>query len=99
VGSIETQLIYLNGSACQDFTKGNWEPPFALMIDRGDCVFVEKVRRAQHAGARAVIIADNKCLCTDNECMRHTGDAFCETVLPFMVMHTFSGYSYIELKP
>ncbi|KDO23286.1 hypothetical protein SPRG_11600 [Saprolegnia parasitica CBS 223.65] len=84
VGSLETQLIYLNTSACEDFPKGNWEPPFALMIDRGDCVFVEKVRRAQHAGARAVVVADNKCLCSDIACMRQTGDNFCETVLPFM---------------
>ncbi|RQM27316.1 hypothetical protein B5M09_002784 [Aphanomyces astaci] len=85
VGSLQTQLIYVNGTGCEDFPKGaNWEPPYALMIDRGDCVFVDKVRRAQHAGARAVIIADNKCLCSDLDCMRRTGDSFCEVVLPYM---------------
>ncbi|KAG6974660.1 hypothetical protein JG687_00000222 [Phytophthora cactorum] len=84
MGSLQTQLVYTSESGCEEIKNGDWEPPFALMLDRGDCHFVEKVRRAQHAGARAVLIADNKCLCTDVECLRETGDDFCETVLPFM---------------
>ena len=39
--------------------------PFVLMVDRGDCHFVAKVRRAQHLGAAAVVVADNTCLCED----------------------------------
>ncbi|KAK1945262.1 Vacuolar-sorting receptor 1 [Phytophthora citrophthora] len=84
MGSLQTQLVYTSESGCEEIKNSDWEPPFALMLDRGDCHFVEKVRRAQHAGARAVLIADNKCLCTDVECLRETGDDFCETVLPFM---------------
>lgn len=84
VGSLQTQLIYANASACERLSNDQWEPPFALLVERGGCHFVEKVRNAQHAGARAVLIADNKCLCSDSECLRHTGDNFCETVLPFM---------------
>ncbi|KAG7398836.1 Vacuolar-sorting receptor 1 [Phytophthora boehmeriae] len=84
MGSLQTQLVYTTDSGCEEIKSQGWEPPFALMLDRGDCHFVEKVRRAQHAGARAVLIADNKCLCTDVECLRETGDDFCETVLPFM---------------
>jgi len=45
-----------------------WPIPFILMMDRGGCSFVQKVRNAQHAGAAGVIIADNICLCTDLEC-------------------------------
>ncbi|TMW56705.1 hypothetical protein Poli38472_006715 [Pythium oligandrum] len=84
MGSLQTQLIYTNSTGCGKIEAGNWEPPFALLLDRGDCHFVEKVRNAQHAGARAVLISDSKCLCTDTECLRATGDDFCETVLPFM---------------
>lgn len=85
VGSLQTQLVYTNSTGCSKIASEGWEPPFALLLDRGDCHFVEKVRNAQHAGARAVLIADNKCLCTDTECLLSTGDDFCETVLPFMV--------------
>lgn len=85
IGSLQTQLIYTNSTGCEKIVADNWEPPFALLLDRGDCHFVEKVRQAQHAGARAVLIADSKCLCTDTECLASTGDDFCETVLPFMV--------------
>ena len=84
-GSLQTQLIYANSTGCEKLTNEAWEPPFALMLDRVECHFVEKVRQAQHAGARAVLIADSKCLCTDTECLKVTGDDFCETVLPFMV--------------
>lgn len=37
-------------------------PPFTaliVLVDRGDCTFVTKVRAAQNAGAAAVIVADN----------------------------------------
>ena len=42
-----------------------WQSPYIVMIDRGDCTFVTKVRHAQHAGASGVIIADNVFLCDD----------------------------------
>lgn len=84
MGSLQTQLIYANASGCDRIDASKWEPPFALLLDRGNCHFVEKVRNAQHAGARAVLIGDNKCLCSDPECLAATGDDFCETLLPFM---------------
>ena len=40
-----------------------WKSPFILMVDRGDCTFVTKVRHAQHAGAAGVIVADDICVC------------------------------------
>lgn len=89
LGSLQTQLILSNSTACHELnTTGDWERPFALLIDRGDCHFVIKVRNAQHRGASAVIIADNKCLCSDVECMEETGDTVCEKYLPFMVRLT-----------
>lgn len=30
-----------------------------LIVERGDCTFVDKARRAQKAGAKAVIVCDN----------------------------------------
>jgi hypothetical protein len=33
--------------------------PLIVMVDRGDCTFVTKVRNAQTAGAQAVIVVDN----------------------------------------
>lgn len=40
-----------------------WQSPYILMVDRGGCTFVQKVRNAQRVGAAGVIIADNSCLC------------------------------------
>lgn len=63
-GSIEQKVIYTTEDLCApptDATK--WHPPFILLIDRGGCSFVQKVRNAQHAGAAAAVIADNACQC------------------------------------
>ena len=62
-----------------------WESPFILMVDRGECTFVQKVRNAQHFGAAAVIIADDVCLCgTEKSCVpRRKGDP-CEPNEPIM---------------
>lgn len=65
------------------------KPPFILMVDRGDCAFVQKVRNAQRHGAAGVVIADNTCLCSDQECMSQQTDEngmqpACETAEPVM---------------
>lgn len=83
-GSFVTPLVNGNASACEPFTFGDAIPPFAVLLERGGCHFVQKVRNAQHAGASAVVMVDNSCLCTDAECMKTTGDTTCEAVLPFM---------------
>jgi len=61
-----------------------WPSPFILMVDRGGCTFVKKVRNAQRAGAAGVIIADNTCLCTDTKCIEESGLQVCETSEPIM---------------
>lgn len=61
-----------------------WKAPFILMVDRGSCTFVKKVRNAQKIGAAAVIIADNTCLCTAGDACTSDGDTFCETKEPIM---------------
>lgn len=83
-GSLVSPLVNGNASACEPFTFGDAIPPFAVLLERGGCHFVQKVRNAQHAGASAVVMVDNSCLCTDSECMKTTGDTTCEAVLPFM---------------
>lgn len=57
------------------------------MVDRGECTFVQKVRTAQHAGAVAVIVADNVCQCENEECQKAVSSADvsqCEKVEPIM---------------
>jgi len=61
-----------------------WQSPFILMVDRGDCTFVQKVRNAQKIGAAAVIIADSTCLCSAGDSCVSEGDSFCETKEPIM---------------
>ena len=61
-----------------------WKSPFILMVDRGECTFVKKVRHAQKMGAAAVILADNTCLCSAGDSCVSDGDTFCETKEPVM---------------
>jgi len=61
-----------------------WQAPFILMVDRGDCTFVKKVRNAQRAGAAGVIIADTTCLCTAGDSCTGDGEELCETRVPVM---------------
>jgi len=60
-------------------------PPFILMVDRGNCAFVQKVRNAQRNGAAGVVIADKTCLCSDQECISQQPEGTgCETAEPVM---------------
>ena len=64
-----------------------WKAPFILMVDRGDCSFVVKVRNAQKAGAAAALIADNVCLCNaGSSCTPESNMVYqeCETKEPIM---------------
>lgn len=98
-GSIAQNVYYADADLCGndvDTSKGYpartmengvmkpWESPFILMVDRGGCTFVKKVRNAQRAGAAGVIIADNACLCSDQACMTAMGTTQCETAEPIM---------------
>lgn len=98
-GSIAQNVYYADDELCDDVdaTKGYprrekdedgvmkaWETPFILMVDRGSCTFVKKVRNAQRAGAAGVIIADNVCLCSDTDCKAVNGQLTCESTEPIM---------------
>jgi hypothetical protein len=62
-----------------------WKSPFILMVDRGDCTFVIKVRNAQKSGAVGVLIADSTCLCEAGDtCQPDIDDEECESKEPIM---------------
>jgi PA domain len=98
-GSIAQSVYYADSDLCdanvntrggypeRDMDKDGkmkpWESPYILMVDRGGCTFVQKVRNAQRSGAAGVVIADNTCLCNDSECTANNGGA-CETTEPIM---------------
>lgn len=95
-GSIQQTVYYANQDLCDsnvDNTKGfpqrkdgePWPSPYILMVDRGGCTFVKKVRNAQRSGAAGVIIADNKCLCSaGDKCKPDSADEVCEMKEPIM---------------
>uniref|UniRef100_A0A7S3DXD1 PA domain-containing protein n=1 Tax=Entomoneis paludosa TaxID=265537 RepID=A0A7S3DXD1_9STRA len=92
-GSIQQQVYYTENNLCTDSnidkTKlfphtGEVETPFILMVDRGECTFVTKVRNAQHFGAAAVLIADDKCQCERANCAPGYPGQMCESVEPMM---------------
>ncbi|KAL7567368.1 hypothetical protein ACA910_010263 [Epithemia clementina (nom. ined.)] len=92
--------------------------PFLLMINRGggnggddeedgiSCSFIQQVRNAQHIGAAGVLIADNRCLCSDHECLKMTNGTnnmmACQSRLPILANdgsgHDITIPSYLMLK-
>jgi len=61
-----------------------WPSPYILMVDRGICTFVTKVRNAQRSGAAGVIIADNSCLCDAGKTCFSEPGVECEEREPIM---------------
>ena len=66
--TIVRNLYYTKRPLCNGQTPGTPDSiksgGYFLMVERGDCSFVEKIRNAQRENATAVIIADNTCLCS-----------------------------------
>ena len=98
-GSIAQNVYYADSDLCdptvdtragypirptKDGKMEPWPTPYLLMVDRGDCSFVQKVRNAQRSGAAGVIIADNTCLCKDSDCVSANGEDTCQTAEPIM---------------
>jgi len=88
-GAIQSLLQHANNDLCSGpldrNTLSSPGQPFILMVDRGSCTFVQKVRNAQHSGAVAVIIADNTCQCkhVKDGCVLEAG-TLCEEREPLM---------------
>jgi len=80
---VNTRGGYPAREADKDGKMKPWPSPYILMVDRGGCTFVQKVRNAQRSGAAGVVIADNTCLCSDQECTASNNGA-CETTEPIM---------------
>eukprot|EP00591_Stephanopyxis_turris_P004981 CAMPEP_0195515146 /NCGR_PEP_ID=MMETSP0794_2-20130614/6321_1 /TAXON_ID=515487 /ORGANISM="Stephanopyxis turris, Strain CCMP 815" /LENGTH=536 /DNA_ID=CAMNT_0040643529 /DNA_START=134 /DNA_END=1744 /DNA_ORIENTATION=- len=100
-GSIAQMVYYADSDLCDSIinTRGGypirpkdstgkmepWPTPFILMVDRGGCTFVQKVRNAQRNGASGVIIADNLCLCRDGAtCTSNDPMHTCQSGEPIM---------------
>lgn len=94
-GSIQQNVYYSDSNLCDPNvdTSGGfperkdglpWPSPYILMVDRGGCSFVIKVRNAQRSGAAAVIIADFSCLCSAGDACSSEPGEDCETQEPYM---------------
>jgi len=99
-GSLQQSLYYADSDLCDpqvdrrigypirakddDGRMLPWPTPLILMVDRGGCTFVQKVRNAQRAGAAGVIIADNTCLCKFSDVCHSDPGVDCETREPIM---------------
>jgi hypothetical protein len=84
-GSILQNVQYTTENLCSPFQPpSHWRSSFILMVDRGDCTFVQKVRNAQHAGAVAVVIADNVCQCKHDKTCTPEKNSVCEKHEPVM---------------
>jgi hypothetical protein len=84
-GSILQNVLYTEEDLCSDFkVPSHWKSPFILMVNRGGCTFVQKVRNGQHAGAVAVVIADNACQCKHDKVCTPDANTECEKHEPIM---------------
>jgi hypothetical protein len=86
-GASIIQNVYYSTSnplLCEPLQSISWKSPFILLIDRGGCSFVQKVRNAQHSGAAAVIIADSQCQCKAKDICTSEPGMDCEDHEPIM---------------
>ena len=98
--SIQQTLFYADSDLCDSNvnTRGGypiranesdgkmepWPSPFILMVDRGGCTFVQKVRNAQRSGAVGVIVADTTCLCSAMDTCTSEPGVDCQSQEPIM---------------
>jgi len=82
--AVDTRKGYPIRSKDNDGNMLPWPSPYILMVDRGGCTFVQKVRNAQRSGAAGVIIADNTCLCAAGDACHSDPGTDCETREPIM---------------
>eukprot|EP00980_Cylindrotheca_fusiformis_P009906 scaffold2194_cov130-Cylindrotheca_fusiformis.AAC.2 len=86
--SIHAELFYTTRQLCGNETPGTPENiqtiNYFLLVNRGGCSFVEKVRNAQRDNATAVIIADTHCVCGDNNTCVDNSTQECEDVVPVL---------------
>jgi hypothetical protein len=71
----------------------NWKQPFILLAERGGkCSFVSNARFAQEAGASALVLVDNHCLCADKDCVdQFKDDKSCQEHEPSLVDNGSAG--------
>jgi len=81
--NVNTRIGYPKRSTDASGKQMPWPSPYILMVDRGGCTFVTKVRNGQRSGAAGVIIADNSCLCTAGDTCTNEGFD-CEENEPIM---------------
>jgi len=82
--TVDTKKGYPIRSKGKDGKMEAWPSPYILLVDRGGCSFVKKVRNAQRSGAAGVVIADNTCLCSDKDCVSDSGEDICQPAEPIM---------------
>mmetsp|Transcript_4315 Transcript_4315/g.7460 ORF Transcript_4315/g.7460 Transcript_4315/m.7460 type:complete len:573 (-) Transcript_4315:1-1719(-) len=92
-GSIAQNVVFVDSNLCSTDIRSSQIypmadnaliPPYIMMVNRGECTFVTKVRNAQKSGAAAVLIADTTCLCRDSECVPTNPNVQCEEREPTM---------------
>lgn len=60
INSVTAKAVFAEPfQACAELQNGESLSGHIAIIERGDCTFVDKARRAMNAGAKAVIIFDN----------------------------------------
>jgi len=81
-------LYYTRRTLCDEETAGTpttvQKHTYFLLVDRGGCSFVEKVRNAQKDNITAVLIADDRCLCSGTSATVCQSDQPCEDSEPVM---------------
>jgi hypothetical protein len=94
-GSISTYVYFIDRPLCHEivfsnttqiypFHTGGLKYPFILLADGSNCSAVAKARHAQLAGASALVIADEQCRCSDNNCTDKFGPE-CQPSDPVLV--------------
>mmetsp|Transcript_28463 Transcript_28463/g.74790 ORF Transcript_28463/g.74790 Transcript_28463/m.74790 type:complete len:793 (+) Transcript_28463:124-2502(+) len=67
---------------CKPLTNGDDLAGNVVVVKRGGCMFIEKVRHAQHAGADSVIVVDNRPTDPNTKLFTMSGDGVDDVNIP-----------------
>eukprot|EP00035_Acanthoeca_spectabilis_P006217 m.121951 g.121951 ORF g.121951 m.121951 type:complete len:800 (+) comp13403_c2_seq1:180-2579(+) len=83
-------------TACTELENADDLGHKVVLVQRGDCMFVDKVRIAQSAGAEAVIVVDNRPLEANAKLFTMSGDGVDDVEIPAVFVTLEDGHTLID---
>ncbi|KAG8306696.1 ER degradation-enhancing alpha-mannosidase-like protein 3 [Homalodisca vitripennis] len=84
--------------ACQPLTNAEWLQGRIAIVERGDCMFIEKARKLQQAGAVGSIVVDNApgSAATTSPMFAMSGDGTDDVDIPVVFLFSLDAWQLLQ---